>query len=132
AATSSASVPPLRPHPAPRSPGGGNAPLVPDRSSATKRRGGTMDQTQPNAGHEPLSDLAYDMMTIVQNKSKGLQAYQQYISDAETAQRPECAELIRKIAEDDRRHVEESTQHLKQVLSGEAGGGPSPGAQTAR
>lgn len=73
------------------------------------------------ATQEPLSNLAYDWVTIIQHKSEALRAYQQYMRDAEQANSPECAELMRKIFEEDSRHVQEATQHLVQVLQGRMG-----------
>ena len=35
----------------------------------------------------PLSDLAYDWITLMQNKAQALMAYDQYIKDAEQAAR---------------------------------------------
>lgn len=70
---------------------------------------------------EPLSNLAYDWVTIIQHKSAALRAYDQYVRDAQQANSPECAELMRKIYEEDSRHVQEATQHLVQVLQGRTG-----------
>lgn len=70
---------------------------------------------------EPLSNLAYDWVTIIQHKSAALRAYEQYQRDAQQANSPECAELMRKIYEEDSRHVQEATQHLVQVLQGRMG-----------
>lgn len=65
---------------------------------------------------EPLSNLAYDWVTIVQHKSKALRAYQQYIQDAQQANSPECVELMQQIHEQDARHLEQATRHLVEVL----------------
>lgn len=70
---------------------------------------------------EPLSDLAFDWVTIIQHKSEALRAYEQYINDAQQANSPECVELMRKIYDSDSRHVQEATQHLMQVLQGRMG-----------
>lgn len=72
---------------------------------------------------EPLTDLAYDWVTIIQHKSEALRAYEQYMNDAQKANSPECLELMRKIYESDARYVQEATQHLMQVLSGQMGEG---------
>ncbi|MDC0722792.1 hypothetical protein [Nannocystis bainbridge] len=74
---------------------------------------------------EPLSDLAYDWITIVQRKSEALRAYAQYIQDAQRANSPECVDLLRQIFEQDARHVEQATLHLARVLRhGSMGGRP--------
>src|SRR5678815_3113619 len=51
---------------------------------------------QPTDKH-PLSDLAYDWITLIQNKAQALMAYDQYIQDAEQAKSPECAAFFRKV-----------------------------------
>ena len=45
----------------------------------------------------PLSDLAYDWITLIQNKAQALMAYDQYITDAEQAGSNECAAFFRKV-----------------------------------
>jgi hypothetical protein len=70
---------------------------------------------------EPLSDLAYDWVTIIQHKSEALRAYEQYINDAQKAGAQECVELMRQIYESDSRHIEEATRHLMHVLQGRMG-----------
>lgn len=85
---------------------------------------------------EPLSDLAFDWMTIIHHKSEALRAYQEYMRDAKSANSPECEALMRQIYEDDSRHVQEATQHLMKVLQGSMGQtgqtGQTPSGQTAR
>jgi len=49
----------------------------------------------------PLSDLAYDWITLMQNKAQALLAYDQYIKDAEAANSPECATFFRKVHDSD-------------------------------
>lgn len=80
----------------------------------------TTGQTD-NPNMEPLSDLAYDWVTIIQHKSEALRAYQEYMRDAKSANSPECESLMRQIFEDDARHVQEATQHLMKVLQGGMG-----------
>lgn len=65
---------------------------------------------------EPLSDLAYDWVTIIQHKSEALRAYEKYMQDARQANSPECLELMRQIHEQDSNHVREATRHLVEVL----------------
>lgn len=80
-----------------------------------------MQSSNIGKNKEPLSDLAYDWVTIIQHKSEALRAYEQYINDAEQANSKECVELMRKIYESDARHVQEATQHLMEVLQGRMG-----------
>jgi rubrerythrin len=69
-----------------------------------------------------LSDLAYDWVTLVQNKAQALQAYDKYIEDARQAGSQECVELFQRIHEADKRHLEEAKRHLMMVLGGQMGG----------
>jgi len=75
---------------------------------------------------EPLSDLAYDWVTIIQHKSEALRAYEQYMQDARQANSPECLELLREIYEQDSNHVQQATRHLVEVLQ-EGRMGPETG-----
>ena len=65
-----------------------------------------MQEKAPHA--HPLSDLAYDWITLMQNKAQALMAYDQYIKDAEAAGSPECAAFFRKVHEADKAQLEEA------------------------
>ena len=71
----------------------------------------------------PLSDLAYDWITLIQNKAKALMAYDQYIQDAEQAGSNECAAFFRKVHDSDKAQLAEAKQHLVAVLQGKMGRG---------
>jgi len=71
----------------------------------------------------PLSDLAYDWITLIQNKAQALMAYDQYIKDAEKAGSPECAAFFRKVHDTDKAQLAEAKNHLKMVLDGKMGRG---------
>jgi len=77
---------------------------------------------EPTDPH-PLSDLAYDWITLMQNKAQALMAYDQYIQDAEQAGSQECAAFFRKVHDADKAQLEEAKQHLVAVLQGRMGGG---------
>jgi hypothetical protein len=76
----------------------------------------------PHHHEHVLSDLAYDWITLIQNKAQALQAYDKYIEDARKANSPECVELFERIHAEDMRQLQEAKQHLLKVLSGEMGG----------
>ena len=78
---------------------------------------------EKSADPHPLSDLAYDWITLIQNKAQALMAYDQYIKDAEQARSPECAAFFRKVHDADKAHLAEAKQHLLAVLQGRMGGG---------
>ena len=71
----------------------------------------------------PLSDLAYDWITLIQNKAQALMAYDQYIKDAEQAGSAECAAFFRKVHDADKAQLSEAKQHLVAVLQGKMGKG---------
>jgi len=64
----------------------------------------------------PVPDLMYDWLTVLQSKAEGLNAYEKYIRDAEQEGATECAAMFRRLHEQDSRQVEEIKKHLKMVL----------------
>ena len=77
-------------------------------------------QEKPNDPH-PLSDLAYDWITLMQNKAQALLAYDQYIKDAEAAGSAECGAFFRKVHDADKAQLAEAKEHLMAVLQGTMG-----------
>jgi len=63
-----------------------------------------------------LDNLTYDLITVIQEKSKGLEAYDKYLQDAASNQ--QCSSLLQRVRQQDEQAVQELTQALKQVLSG--------------
>ena len=76
------------------------------------------------ADPHPISDLAYDWITLIQNKAQALMAYDQYIKDAEMANSPECVQFFRKVHEADKAQLAEAQRHLVAVLQGKMGSTP--------
>jgi hypothetical protein len=64
----------------------------------------------------PISDLMYDWLTVLQSKAEGIHAYEKYLADAEKEYSPDCVELFRRLHEQDSRQVEEIRDHLRQML----------------
>lgn len=64
----------------------------------------------------PISDLMYDWLTVLQSKAEGLNAYEKYIRDAEKENATQCVEMFRKLQEQDARQVEEIRDHLKSMM----------------
>src|SRR5689334_23192145 len=71
-----------------------------------------------SAGGKPLSDLAYDVIAILHEKSQALEAYDDYLEDAE--ENDEVRELLEDIREQD----EENVRRLEQLLPQLIGAGP--------
>jgi hypothetical protein len=85
-------------------------------------KGGIMQEKSSDP--HPLGDLAYDWITLMQNKAQALLAYDQYIKDAEAANSPECAAFFRKVHDADKAQLAEAKQHLIAVLQGKMGSSP--------
>ena len=64
----------------------------------------------------PLGNLAYDWVTLVQNKDQALMAYDQYIKDAEADGSAECASFVRQVHDTDKAQCAEAMQHLVKGL----------------
>jgi rubrerythrin len=65
---------------------------------------------------QAINNLEYDLVTVLQNKSEAVQAYETYIQDAQSQGSQPCAELFRKLQEEDARQAQEIRQHLQQVM----------------
>ena len=64
----------------------------------------------------PVSDLLYDWLTVLQSKAEGLNAYQKYVRDAEQANSTECVNLFRKLQERDAEMVREVKDHVARMM----------------
>jgi hypothetical protein len=82
----------------------------------------------------PLDNLVYDLMMIITEKSKGLEAMDKYLQDAQNNQR--VKDSLQKIRQQDVECVRDLTQHLSYLIgqqaSGQAGAaaGQRPGQGT--
>jgi hypothetical protein len=66
----------------------------------------------------PISDLMYDWLTVLQSKAEGLNAYEKYIQDAEAAGSQECVEMFRRLHERDAQMVREIKDHVFRMVRG--------------
>lgn len=64
----------------------------------------------------PIDNLTYDVITVIHEKAKGLEAYEKYMRDAGSNQ--EVSQLFQQIRQKD----EESVQHLRDCLQRLLGG----------
>jgi hypothetical protein len=94
--------------------------FVPVSSIATRQESAMEEKATDK---HPLSNLAYDWITLIQNKAQALMAYDQYIKDAEQARSPECAAFFRKVHDADKAQLAEAKEHLVAVLQGKMGAG---------
>jgi hypothetical protein len=68
-------------------------------------------------GSNPISNLMYDWITILQSKAEGLHAYEKYLKDAEAEHSQECVQLLRKLHQQDAAQVQEIRQHVAMMMS---------------
>jgi rubrerythrin len=67
-------------------------------------------------GSSVISNLEYDLLTVLQNKSEALKAYETYMKDAEEMGSQPCVELFQKLQQADMDHAQEIRQHLQEVM----------------
>lgn len=63
-----------------------------------------------------ISNLEYDLLTVLQNKSEALQAYDTYIQDAQETGSQPCVELFQKLKQIESEQAQEIRDHLQQVM----------------
>jgi hypothetical protein len=82
------------------------------------------------SGQFPLDNLTFDLITILYEKSKGLEAYQKYIKDAGSNQ--EVRQIFEQMVQQDQQAIQQLQQQLATLLSqqGGAGGSSTGGGQT--
>ncbi|MBW4540581.1 MAG: hypothetical protein KME43_15745 [Myxacorys chilensis ATA2-1-KO14] len=73
-----------------------------------------MSTTTENA--RAMSDLEYDLITVLKNKSEAVKAYDTYIQDAQSMDSQPCVELFRKLKENEMQTAQEVRSHLQQVM----------------
>lgn len=89
--------------------------------------GGNTGSNKGNRGeHFPLDNLTFDILTVLQEKSKGLEAFDKYLRDAQGDQK--CTELLNRLRQQDVQACTELKQHLQELLSGKGTGQGSKAA----
>lgn len=63
-----------------------------------------------------ISNLEYDLLTVLQNKAEAVKAYDVYIQDAQSMGSQPCIELFQKLKEEDAKVAQEIRHHLQQVM----------------
>jgi rubrerythrin len=69
-----------------------------------------------NGNSKVISDLEYDLLTVLKNKSEAVQLYDTYMQDAQGAGSQPCVELLQKLKQEDAKHAQEVRQHLQEVM----------------
>jgi hypothetical protein len=98
-------------------------------ATRTSNQSGT--QSNQQSGNFPLDNLTFDLVTLAYEKSKGLEAFDKYIQDAQGNQ--QVRDLFERMRQQDEQCVQELSQFLGQMLSGQQSGqqGQQSGSQMA-
>ena len=82
------------------------------------------------SGNFPLDNLCYDLITVIHQKSKALEAYDKYMRDAQNDN--ELRQLLEQIRQQDMQQVQQLTQHLGRLLGQQSGTASSQSASQTR
>jgi bacterioferritin (cytochrome b1) len=72
--------------------------------------------TKPRATKPPISNLSYDVLTVLQNKLEAVAAYELYLKDCQESGDAECQMLVAELKADDERHVEQLRKELERMV----------------
>ncbi len=67
-------------------------------------------------GSQPIGNLEYDFVTVLQNKAEAVRAYDNYIKDAKEAGSEPCVQLFEKMRQSDMQQIQEIRHHLQEVM----------------
>jgi hypothetical protein len=86
-----------------------------NKSSGSKRSSRSSQSTR--SGEFPLDNNTYNLITVIHEKSKGLEAFDQYVEDADD----ELRGIFEEIREQDTRYIEQLQEQLRRLISGAEG-----------
>jgi len=87
---------------------------MPSKSSGSKK---SQSSRSTRSEDFPLDNNTYNVITVIHEKSKGLEAFDQYIEDADA----ELREIFQEIREQDTRYIEQLQDHLRRLIAGGEG-----------
>lgn len=73
-------------------------------------------QQETRSTSTAIDNLTYDLITVIQEKSKGLAAYETYIKDAQG--NGKALQLFKQIQQHDQQEVKDLLQCLREVMQG--------------
>ena len=82
------------------------------------------------SGNFPLDNLCYDLIAVIYEKSKALEAYDKYLRDAQNDN--EIRQLLEQIRQQDMQQVQQLQQHLGRMLGQQSGTASSQSASQTR
>jgi len=78
------------------------------------------------SGNFPLDDLCFDLITVIHEKSKALEAYDKYLRDAQNDN--EVRQMLEQIRQQETEQVQQLKQHLGRLLGQQSGSASSQSA----
>lgn len=90
-----------------------------ENSRGRNQRGSGRSGGSRSSGNFPMDNLTYNVVTILHEKSKGLEAFDRYLQDARG---DDVEDLLMEIREQDERVIEELQDHLHRLLNDNRGG----------
>src|SRR5437763_16039503 len=82
------------------------------KSQSSSRSGGS---NRSRGNDFPLDNNTYNVITVIHEKSKGLEAFDRYLEDADERLRT----MFEEIRAQDSRFIEELQDHLRRLMGGE-------------
>jgi hypothetical protein len=67
-------------------------------------------------GNQAISDLEYDLLTVLKNKAEAIKGYETYIQDAQQVGSQPCVQLLEKLQQAEIQQAEEVRTHLQEVM----------------
>jgi uncharacterized protein YegL len=80
-------------------------------------------QETVSRGQFPIDNVTYDLITLIHEKSKGLEAFDKYLQDAQGNN--QLTQLLQQIRQQDSQNVQQLVQLLKQSSGVSAGSSSS-------
>jgi bacterioferritin (cytochrome b1) len=69
----------------------------------------------PTKSH-PMTNLSYDVLTVLQNKLEAVAAYEHYLKDCHESGNAECQKLVAELKADDERHIELLRKEIERMV----------------
>ncbi|HWP45306.1 MAG TPA: hypothetical protein VNO14_18835 [Blastocatellia bacterium] len=86
--------------------------------------------SKTQSGKFPLDNLTYDIISILHEKSKGLEVYEKYIKDAQSD--PAIRQLFEQIRSQDQQVVQQLEEHLGRMIGQRSSKSATATGTTAR
>lgn len=67
---------------------------------------------EQHSQEEPLSDLMYDWLTVLQSKAEAVAAYEQFLEDAQEVNATDCVQLLQKLHREELASLKEVKDHV--------------------